>query len=1082
MQAYDRTGLLLSLGSSALGLGVAVAVFVLVIVWRARVRQYLRPALKLALLVFGILEKIGRPAEAEECLRNIDERPSRASRRVSDAASRGAALRSRWSISSRRSSRRGHRRSGRKRAEKARPEGATISSVPRKGAPAFNIGDVVVSVDRVRVRSLRQFRVQRRLSLAADTQIHFWRAGSVQVVKMAPTMASPRTRLGTRLHGARMGPKNGFRAERWRIEMGTYLVVATISLAAMASCTRTNMPVPGASPRLVGAQTETPAAKGGATPRWTHRTEEEWLVEETARDVAEMLLYAKDRDRLRAGAVELDPSAARDGGTAYPLSVALDANGPPLVCTLSVRNHVWSPATYEDLARTLLDRVQPKEKSSRRPTGPSILNALLDPRPEVLEQENQVISAGLKRDMLNPDTHEKAALLLGALCLREAAGAFSDTRRELCRITAHLTLARILRHRELPGPEGEYAEILLSTLVGRQREAMTQIDLLPKGQTTPAQIAWRNALALRNTADWRVVKEPARATLLERLEYFRALGRSQGGLKALDFLASRRAEPLPDWGRIALSSGSVSVEEGNTFVPALLELEMTELGTILRISRSRELNRENSVVELNVSPGRSVWPAGSAAAEPRVIDGGTWAAYAQRHILAALSSTERHLVDSLGAQEEGGEFRREMTNRFAGLNLFPLLGGVWESRVIAKLGGSPQPGYREAGRCPAVVAVTRSRPEVVTASKWGELATKCWQASRDGSLPGPSAWFQPAIPRGTAFDVRHRAYVGDLLKSFDLNIEALAQLAPYEPVLVSRLISARYADKPTPEQFASAWGPLADYDAAVVQRRLRMVTPDKEAFAELAKKACESDPDQCLGAGEKLRSRGFEEAAVVVYERAIALAHDRVGVSVNCRWLVQYYFEHGQTEKAMTLARMVGDVYSAVGLETLGQALERTEQYDDAQKVYQALVQRYPDLPDVLWSFYIRRTHRAVDGRFQAQAQEAIKRLFPQGMQQVVLGDLKERPSLANPGVPVMVAEELLAAGAHKDDTIMAVDGYRVRNPAQYKCVLSLADGPGISLQVFRDGQFQEVKGSLERWHFGPIPEARAAPKPAGAS
>jgi tetratricopeptide (TPR) repeat protein len=638
-------------------------------------------------------------------------------------------------------------------------------------------------------------------------------------------------------------------------------------------------------------------------------------------------------------------------------------------------------------------------------------------------------------------------------------------------------MAGALRGSSPPGIEGEYAAALLDTLVGRERRATAQIERLSKnGQKTSAELAWLNALTLRNTGDWRILKNPSRATLLERLEYFRALGKHQGGLKALDFLGRRPGEPLPDWGRIALGVRSPTVEEGNVFVPTLMNLEMAELATILKASQGRELKPESLVVELNVSPGRSVWPAGSTVPEPRVIDWGTWAAYSQRHVLGALSNTERYLVHCLGALEQGGDFRRETTDHFASLSLFPLLGAVWESRVIPKVGSTPQPGYQDVGRCPAVVAVAQSRPEVITAANWGELASKCWQASRDGSLPGPSAWFQPAVPRGTTFDVRNRYFVADLLKVFNTEIEALVELAPYEPLLVSHLISVKYADKPNPEQFAAAWGRLSEYDANVVQRRLKMVTPDKDAVVELAKKACQSNPDECLGAGDKLRERGFEEAAVAVYERAVALAHDRVAVSNSCRWLVQYYFDHGKTEKAVTVAHMVGAVYSAEGLETLGQVLERMGKYDDAEKVYKALVERYPNTPATLLSFYIRHEHRVADGRFRGQAADAIKQLFPGpwGMRQVTLTDLKKSP-FSNTGVSVMWARELQAAGAVPDDTVLAVDGYRVTTQGQYECVMSLADGPEITLLVFRNKAYVEIKGHVDRWHFGPSTEVRAA-------
>jgi hypothetical protein len=67
--------------------------------------------------------------------------------------------------------------------------------------------------------------------------------------------------------------------------------------------------------------------------------------------------------------------------------------------------------------------------------------------------------------------HERAALLLGlSVQKREIASATFDARPVLCRMTAHLAIARAL-HAGGPTKDGRSAEELLATLASQQAEA-----------------------------------------------------------------------------------------------------------------------------------------------------------------------------------------------------------------------------------------------------------------------------------------------------------------------------------------------------------------------------------------------------------------------------------------------------------------------------------------------------------------------------------------------------------------------------------------------------------------------------------
>ena len=121
-------------------------------------------------------------------------------------------------------------------------------------------------------------------------------------------------------------------------------------------------------------------------------------------------------------------------------------------------------------------------------------------------------------------------------------------------MSAHLALARALRAPAAPpGPDADYARLVQTTLIGRQREAVDEIARLQHIRPTTGQQAWLVALGMRNTGDWRLVGNPARASLLEKIEYVRALKRSQGGPKALECLAASAPSRPRSGARIALN-------------------------------------------------------------------------------------------------------------------------------------------------------------------------------------------------------------------------------------------------------------------------------------------------------------------------------------------------------------------------------------------------------------------------------------------------------------------------------------------------------------------------------------------------
>jgi S1-C subfamily serine protease len=53
--------------------------------------------------------------------------------------------------------------------------------------------------------------------------------------------------------------------------------------------------------------------------------------------------------------------------------------------------------------------------------------------------------------------------------------------------------------------------------------------------------------------------------------------------------------------------------------------------------------------------------------------------------------------------------------------------------------------------------------------------------------------------------------------------------------------------------------------------------------------------------------------------------------------------------------------------------------------------------------------------------------------------------------------------GYVKGDIIVAADGYRVRNPTDFNVVTGLSASPSITLLVWRDNRYVELKGAYDR-------------------
>jgi tetratricopeptide (TPR) repeat protein len=800
-------------------------------------------------------------------------------------------------------------------------------------------------------------------------------------------------------------------------------------------------------------------------------TEEAWLVLETVRDVAALIVFARE-GLLRDPKIALSAVADRPG--TYALDIEVNREGRRFHETLSIKQHVWSPDTYESLASRLLAQLEVRPRVLGQLPG-STLATLTDLRTATIEAENQRVSRWLRENPGSPVPHERAALVLGAFGLREAAGVFSDQRRTLCSMSAHLAVARALRHGGPPSAEGEYAGILLESMAGRARPALALLAKRDTKSASPTEAAWNNAIFMRSSLDWRRLAEPNRASLLERLEYLRALVACFDDSRALAFLDKARPEPIVDWGRILLQS-TFGVESSRRFALEALVAESLEVSQLwpAEVPTPIPASAATAVAKATRPPE----PRLGIARQPVVITRQTWARFLERHIAFAAAANYEALKKNLGLSEDAAEFLRRAKADLETLDLGSIVDLQWtltdvQSSLKDDVG---QPGGHDVSApCEKLVPLVRARPDIFNASTWGLLSLMGSRTRFVRQFPEPEQWFVPVLPRGTAYDgsarTRH-AQLGNRVSVSEL--QAAVPLEVADPVVLGAMISKTEKRSITATDYAAHFSEVAEYSADILRRWVSIARQGgSDDLTPLYQKLCSLEARDCVDLGSHLASLGRDDEAAAAYERAVESSRDRVHLSNNLAWLVDYYLARRRQSRALELAKMAADVYSDSGLGNMGRVLERLGRIAEAETYYEQVEKRY-DNPWWRQCSSIRQVRRAPD-RTRDNAGSVVREMFPQGLVKVTVDAMKEPPKEG--AIPAFVgpqggvADELKKVGVGDRDFIVALDGYRVTNWAQYRCVETFSDAPEATIIVYRHPAYKEFKGPIRRRKsWGPIP------------
>ncbi|MGB8356478.1 MAG: tetratricopeptide repeat protein, partial [Chthoniobacteraceae bacterium] len=705
------------------------------------------------------------------------------------------------------------------------------------------------------------------------------------------------------------------------------------------------------------------ASAGVSGPYFKTQFQEEsqFIVETIVSDVAEQMFYAKNHrlpDPKVFAVHAVEKAGSPQDQPVYAVSVVFASDHAPLQADLKIDGPIWSPEVYGGIVAQLAKEMgaDPAAADGGAVGDSSLPGSLADASASTLENENKKVSEALEADFKNPLLHEEAALLLGAFALREHSGAFYDIRSPLCRITAHLSMARYLRGGKPPGIDGQIAGVMLLALMNDQVPALQELDKI--GKSDPVVNEWARALQGFITGDYRALDKVESPSPIERVAWFSACAHSKDLNVAWENLSSSEKK-LPDFARIA-NGLNYSVGTGHDLLNSSLRLELGELGSVYESSQGKKLGKDDVVDELNRMPERCFTPDEKGSPHVRVIGWGQWAMFFQRQLGHAMKSNFYYMQKLWGVPDQAAKFSAQNDKFFEGMRLYPF---------VRRLNCTDQAAYHSA--VDDGFKVTVETPQLVPAECWNHL---CYSGPNDEHYkPNPNPhvneWHKHNPPPGTAYDAYSRLVHPSLTNRPDSGkvMMGLHELAPYDREIAWYIKNVDYKDKPTYEQAEALLRNTLPFNVRDMEAVAMTLRGQPARYEEFMAKIAGLDPANYFTMGDYFRARGEDDKAADYFERGSKEGPDVVQSSSYADWMVHYYLNKGQQEKARAVADAAGKVYSATGLLAKGEYFEVTGNYPEAFNWYSKILERYTDEPGALIGFCFRYKNKTGDGQYDAK-------------------------------------------------------------------------------------------------------------------
>ena len=793
-----------------------------------------------------------------------------------------------------------------------------------------------------------------------------------------------------------------------------------------------------------------------------YRTEQEWIISSICRDAFEQLAYDKDKKGEVVPPEHVVLKQLPGAELAYDVTV----HGAQATAEAEIKwpDSIWSPAAYVPFCQAAAQALKLPPSASaeiqddplhtlrdfqalKHPPAPASetqgnpLHTLLDFSENAIQTESHRITGWLATEPGNAAAHEQAAFVLGTLAMKENCGIFWDPREVCNRACSHLAVAKFLRAGAPVSVEGRLAECMIGLIVDTKTQTGRDLDQLAgdKKAASPDLTAWLSGARLRNTRDWRLIKNPENASPFEQVEYFRALADADNPDQAVSWLKAHALPNRIDWTRIVIEM-DFSVEAGHIFAQNSIVQELH----VMQATFPGSFTGAGLIADLNQSPDAADGPDAGA---PSVVSRGLWARFFQRHFCEAIYATGDFFANKWGVPEDTQALDIAVQKGFSSLTSYPFL--LLANQQLRSARADPK----------AALDLFRAHPELgpnfllgINAPPGSNLA-RLRQAASD--------WFTPRILTGTAYAAQSRLGDSGVERALIDRLYAIAPLQYY--VAEMELAQRAPGDHFTFRQISDVMGPLLDYYISAINKAKDATDITFDQRVKLAEKSAEIDPEGYFDLARLYQDQHQDGQAAVAYQQWFDHAPDRIEVSNGIEWLVDYDQDHGQADKALALAQYAADIYSDGGLRTLMHLLEKRAQFDQAEEYGKKIVERYNDT-DPLIGFYKRRSD-AGDAAFQPKFDSFATAAFPEGMKKVTLGSFSGPPDA---GVRFLVTNDALRRNGLSDQSIIVgLDGYAIENIKEYYFVRAFSDSP-VMLFIVWDGQaYREITANQPGRHFG---------------
>ena len=431
-----------------------------------------------------------------------------------------------------------------------------------------------------------------------------------------------------------------------------------------------------------------------------------------------------------------------------------------------------------------------------------------------------------------------------------------------------------------------------------------------------------------------------------------------------------------------------------------------------------------------------------------VLGWGLWAYRWQRNLIFDVSSgaTQRWMT---GQHGEYKAYADQARGRFGRLSMFPL--------AMRSFAGEDPEVYRKA--MAAVRELALHSPELVTGANWEEIreAEAVRAVARD--LPNQNTWFHPVLPAGTLLEVGPRLRLAQDLIANGAELRALREQAPHNSDLAVFVADRLPVGQRSATDLAAVYGPLVEFNVPAMGALAQASWYDPPDFRKRQRALCEISGEYCLTLGYRLAELGFPDEAAPAYQEGFDRTRDRVTAANKSRWLVDYYFDHGQPRKAEAVAREAASVYSSPGLFVMARLMERMRRLREAEEHYRRIQERYNQSAE-LAGFYYRRARVDKDASYETRLRDALALALPPGLEPF---DRASLPASPRDGVVVKsVNDNTKRYEILWGNVIVAVDGFRVHDYEAYNVVRALSQSPKMKLVVWRGASYDEI--DVELW------------------